>query len=269
MSAIASRIAQRNICGWTGYAILLLTITWTRRQLLEHFKVAGRIRGGESYPPVARAREIFGRGVPVMLVLAAMVFCMNERRSLKILLSPLHDFRNRLHPSSQGLLGVFGNGWNAGGDCPIRGLAQCHPAFEYRSHRAYGKVGQFSRGSPWNVRATSRWTNLPAVVFSRATAVEVRRRSDILRPLADPSWQILSHITQLQTSKGASGAPANLPTKPLTASILVNVCADPQLDFVIAQESVGYEPLRHQHAGPWKDWNLYDCRKTRLQVPST
>ncbi len=93
------------------------------------------------------------------------------------------------------------------------------------------------------------------VVFSRATAIEVRRRSEVLAPLMDPNWKIL---TGLRAKPGFKSE-----TRPLTPKNLIQVCADPQLGFVISHDKVGFDPLRHEHAGAWKDWNLYDCRKVR------
>jgi len=97
------------------------------------------------------------------------------------------------------------------------------------------------------------------VVFSRATALEVRRRSEVLLPLMDPDWKIMTGLqAKLRSGRKTEGTP-----RPLTHEKLVQVCGDPQLGFVISPEQVGFEPLRHQHTGAWKDWNLYDCRKVR------
>jgi hypothetical protein len=103
------------------------------------------------------------------------------------------------------------------------------------------------------------------VVFSRATAVEIRRRSDVLLPLMDPDWKIM---TSLRTKSG-NGRKNDATTRSLTAESLVQVCADPQLGFVISPKDVGFAPLRHEHAGAWKDWNLYDCRKVRSALSAT
>jgi hypothetical protein len=96
------------------------------------------------------------------------------------------------------------------------------------------------------------------VVFSRATALEIRRRSEVLSPVANPDWKILSQLTL-----EARGQKQENMTRPLTSQSLVAICGDPQLGFVIAKESVGFDPIRHTHAGAWKDWNLYDCRRVR------
>jgi MFS family permease len=102
------------------------------------------------------------------------------------------------------------------------------------------------------------------VVFSRATALEVQRRSQVLLPLMDPDWKILTHLRTASGSKRKDDA-----ARPLSAESLTQICADPLLGFVISPQNVGYDPVRHEHAGIWKDWNLYDCRKVRPAPPST
>jgi len=108
------------------------------------------------------------------------------------------------------------------------------------------------------------------VVFSRATSLEVRRRSEVLLPLMYPDWKILTSILEARSrrSKGGSGVTSIPEPKPLTTEALVGVCGDPELDFVIAKEDVGFDPLRHTHHGSFKDWNLYDCRRVRSAVPA-
>jgi hypothetical protein len=101
------------------------------------------------------------------------------------------------------------------------------------------------------------------VVFSRATALEVKRRSEVVLPLEDEEWKLLLSF------KGGEKKDPKKDTgyRPLTAESLKSVCSDPQLGFVIAKENVGFDPVVHTHGGPWKNWNLYDCRKVRLQAP--
>ena len=102
------------------------------------------------------------------------------------------------------------------------------------------------------------------VVFSRTTALEVRRRSEVLLPLMDPDWKILTRL-----AKSDGGRKRGAATRPLTPKNLIAVCADPQLGFVVSRENVGFDPSRHDHAGAWKDWNLYDCGKVRSALPAT
>jgi hypothetical protein len=97
------------------------------------------------------------------------------------------------------------------------------------------------------------------VVFSRETALEIRRRSEVLLPITDPTWKILSGIR-----RRAAKIKDNPPTRPLTAASLIQICGDPKLGFVISAENVGFDPIRRTREGPWKDWNLYDCRRVRL-----
>jgi hypothetical protein len=98
------------------------------------------------------------------------------------------------------------------------------------------------------------------VVFARATALEIRRRSEVLLPIAEPDWKIMTRINARKLSK----QPIDIPPERLTVESLARACADPQLGFVVAKEDVGYVPSRHNQAGPWKDWNLYDCGQIRM-----
>jgi hypothetical protein len=101
------------------------------------------------------------------------------------------------------------------------------------------------------------------VVFSRTTSLEVRRRSEVLLPLMYPDWKIRTGL-----AKSDGGRKKEATTRPLTPKNLIAICADPQLGFVISPENVGFDPLRHEHAGAWKDWSLYDCRKVRSALPA-
>lgn len=96
------------------------------------------------------------------------------------------------------------------------------------------------------------------VVFSRDTALEIRRRSLVLLPLTEQTWKILSHNRRHMAKFKETS-----PTRPLTAASLIEVCSDPKLGFVISPEDVGFGAMRHTQEGPWKDWNLYDCRRAR------
>ncbi len=102
------------------------------------------------------------------------------------------------------------------------------------------------------------------VVFSRATAVEVRRRSQVLLPLMDPDWRLLSNM--LKVRSGARGNPSSV--RPLTRERLSSVCGDPQLSFVVAAQNVGFRPLPHALPGGREDWYLYDCRIVNSAAPS-
>ncbi len=69
------------------------------------------------------------------------------------------------------------------------------------------------------------------VVFSRTTAMEVRRRADVLRPWMAPDWRLLTKNQQRQNRKKGV-KPAAI--RPMTATILVGICRDPALGFLVA-----------------------------------
>jgi hypothetical protein len=102
------------------------------------------------------------------------------------------------------------------------------------------------------------------VVFSRETAMEVRRRSEVLLPVLDPDWRLM---TEMQKKAGGHAAATSV-SRPLTKDRLEIICNDPQLGFVVSRESVGFDPMRHTQSGRWKDWNLYDCQRVRTRAPS-
>lgn len=97
------------------------------------------------------------------------------------------------------------------------------------------------------------------VVFSRATALEIRRRSEVLLPLMDEDWKILTRLRD----RAGGGRKKPAIARSLTRKNLTHICADPQLGFVISPQKIGFDPIRHEHPGIWKDWNLYDCREVR------
>jgi hypothetical protein len=121
--------------------------------------------------------------------------------------------------------------------------------------RDVGAFAWFTLGRP-NYLAVDQSAG---VVFSRETALEVQRRSQVLLPLMDPNWKILTKLR----AGAADKRNANAPSRPLTTESLRRVCSDGQLAFVISPENIGFNPLRHESAGAWKGWNLYDCRKAR------
>lgn len=98
------------------------------------------------------------------------------------------------------------------------------------------------------------------LVFSRKTALEVRRRSDLIAGFVDPSWKIYSSLEWYKRNPG-QWKPAR--THPLTAPLLQHLCSDPQLAYVIAKEDVGFGALTHTGRGFWHGWNLYDCARAR------
>jgi hypothetical protein len=103
------------------------------------------------------------------------------------------------------------------------------------------------------------------VVFSRDTALEVRRRSDVLSPLMDPDWKLLSEKASSRSDGGGAGKKR---ASVFTRDNLIGICSDPKLRFVVAREYLGFDPIPHTHVGNWKDWNLYDCRRVHSGTPA-
>jgi hypothetical protein len=98
------------------------------------------------------------------------------------------------------------------------------------------------------------------VVFSRATALEVQRRSEVLLPVMDPNWRIRS---ELRAAAASGKHQIDAPSRPLTAANLSQICADTLLGFVISSQHIGSDSITHPNSGSWMNWDLYDCRKVR------
>ncbi len=103
------------------------------------------------------------------------------------------------------------------------------------------------------------------VVFSRATALEVKRRSEVLLPLVNESWKVL---TSLQRSKGVGNSSVATYHNALTKDSLVHVCSDAALGFVVSPDAVGFNPIIHTGADAYTNWKLYDCKRVRAQSKS-
>jgi hypothetical protein len=87
-------------------------------------------------------------------------------------------------------------------------------------------------------------------VFSKATALEIERRSKVLLPLIEPTWKILSGMRHAQAH-------------PLTAAILHQICQDPELGFVVAPPTPEFPSADPPHPAPWRGWQLHDCSAVR------
>jgi hypothetical protein len=100
------------------------------------------------------------------------------------------------------------------------------------------------------------------VVFSRQTELEVRRRSEAVLPVWDTNWKSWSAAHRHQSGSTMYDSQS----RPLTRDGLIKMCRDAQLNFVVAKENVGFDPMQHTHIGDWKDWNLYDCRRVNSMI---
>jgi hypothetical protein len=99
------------------------------------------------------------------------------------------------------------------------------------------------------------------VVFSRATALEIQRRSEVLLPVMEPNWQIRS---KLRAGAASGKHQVDAASRPLSEASLSQICADPLLGFVISSQHLGFDALTHKDNGSWMSWDLYDCRKVRI-----
>jgi hypothetical protein len=97
------------------------------------------------------------------------------------------------------------------------------------------------------------------VVFSRATALEVRRRAQVLLPIMDPDWKIRTHLRSVGTKLAVEES-----GRPLTSKSLRDICDDSQLGFVISHEHLGFDGIAHENTGAWQGWELYACSKIRM-----
>ena len=162
----------------------------------------------------------------------------------------------------------------------------------FRVHMREGSKAQISEFSDWrrsigpddavfvvpaHNSATFAWFTLErpsyltvdqsaGVVFSRTTALEVRRRSDVLAPLMDPDWKLLS---ERGSSRPGQRAAAKEGARVLTRDNLIGICSDSKLKFVVARESLGFDPIPHTQIGNWNGWNLYNCRRVHAGAPPT
>jgi hypothetical protein len=121
---------------------------------------------------------------------------------------------------------------------------------------------------PWFTLERTSYTSTSqsaGVVFSEKISAEIRRRSEVLKPVIPPDWRILSQI-QHQSSNNPTGA---LTPPSLTAKSLEEICQDVQLGFVVAKDDVGFSPIKHTDGGYYVNWNLYDCRRVRATSSST
>jgi hypothetical protein len=119
---------------------------------------------------------------------------------------------------------------------------------------------------PWFTLERTSYTSSSqsaGVVFSKEIAAEIRRRSEVLKPVMQPDWRALSQIQHTPSKK-----PTDALTPPsLTAKSLEEICQDVQLGFVVAKDDVGFSPIKHRDAGEFENWNLYDCRRVRADSP--
>jgi hypothetical protein len=213
---------------------------------------------------VAQLLEVFGLRIPALIFAAFAWWCIRTSRTLWVPAS----LSVVLVALAMGIVpAAFKQARTLASDSDIRDFADWSNAIPPSSTVLVAPapdVGAFV----WFTLQRPNYLALDqsaGVVFSRATALEVQRRSQVLLPLMDPDWKVLTSLSRSPGDKRKGPSPP----RPLTAKSLMEICADPQLGFVVAPQDVGFAPLRRPHAGQFKDWNLYDCRQVRTKPSVT
>jgi hypothetical protein len=261
---LRERISERSAqyLRWAAAALGLIVATWAVATSW-NLALTPSPESGRETLSIARLRNIMGLGVSAVVLVGLLFHWIRATRSvlvLTIVSTALAVGATLMLPGSFKKIGKEGT------------VAEISEFADWRATIP-------STATVWVIpmynSATFAWFTLErpsylsvdqsaGVVFSRATALEVKRRSQVLLPMQDPDWRILS-----KRNKAVSGkSQAMSSERSLTRERLISVCSDPALGFVVAKEIVGFDPLRHTHAGDWKNWNLYDCRHVRSLVPA-
>jgi hypothetical protein len=212
---------------------------------------------------IADLRNILGLGASAVLAVLLLYYCITTTRSIVILalISTLLTVG-----AAFALPGALMQNFRYGTPAEINEFAEWRSAIPATA-TVYVAPAHNSAAFAWFTLERPGYLSLDqsaGVVFSRTTALEVKRRSQVLLPVLDPDWQVLSRNQHEVSGKNVMKASS----RPLTQASLVSVCGDPVLDFVVAKESLGFDALRHTHSGTWKDFYLYDCRRVRSWGPS-
>ena len=257
-------------------ATVLAIVCWALKDLVGAFAAVPTVRPGES-SLTALVRAIFSVKTWCVLFAAALWFAVRVSRGVAlpaIMLVAIGSIASFMLYQSSGHIRPYG------------AVSDINEFADWRDHIPAGSTVYVTNG---NDSGSFVWFTLQrnnylspgqsaGVVFSRTTALEVKRRSEALLPLADPNWKVLTSLRNRAEPDARSGpsAPLNLGARfippgfrPLTAQSLIAVCKDPQLGFVVSPDDVGFDPILHRHPGLWNNWRLYDCDKVRARVPPT
>jgi hypothetical protein len=253
--------SQRWVSAALGVAIVVI-VAWT---LVRCWAIVSPPTAPSGAAPsgLAQIQDIFALRIPAVLLSALVWWAVRARRTTwapMVLSAMLGAFSLLILPAA------FRQGRALGAAAEIQEFENWENVIPPTSTvlvappRDVGTFVWFTLARP-NYLALDQSSG---VVFSRTTSLEVRRRSEVLLPLMDSDWKIRTGLAKFEAARKKEAV-----TRPLTRKSLIAVCTDPQLGFVISPENVGFNPIRHEQAGAWKDWNLYDCRKVRLALPAT
>jgi hypothetical protein len=244
---------------WTAGALVIVIAVWTTVKCWSLASTPAAASGQELLS-ISRIRSLLGLQVPAVILVSLVYFCIARTRSivgLTLICLLLGVSAIWMLPSS------LMDSQRDGADSEIRAFADWQSAIPLASN-VYVAPAHNSATFAWFTLQRPSYLSVDqsaGVVFSRAVAMEVKRRSQVLLPLMQPDWRLLT--------RAHSNTPSDRPSLPMTSDRLISICRDPQLGFVVAKESVGFDPLRHEHQGNSKDWNLYDCSHVRTLKPGT
>ncbi len=251
---------------WAGAALVAIVVLWTVANCWT-FAFSAIPESGREPIIVGRLREMFGLGVSAVLLAGFVWYGARRIRSMPmvaLVAAALVATSVTILPGSVKQMSAVGS------PAEIAEFADWRAAIPPTSNVLMVPTTK-SAAFVWFTLGRPSYLSVDqsaGVIFSPATAREVRRRSEILAPLGDPDWRILSAITKDRQRReaGLPSKPAPPPLK-LTAGMLTSVCSDPALGFVVAEPNVGFNPVTHVHPGGWNRWNLYDCRRVRPTTP--
>ena len=254
--------SQRWVSAALGVAIVVI-VAWT---LVRCWAIVSPPTAPSGAAPsgLAQIQDIFALRIPAVLLSALVWWAVRARRTTwapMVLSAMLGAFSLLILPAA------FRQGRALGAAAEIQEFENWENVIPPTSTvlvappRDVGTFVWFTLARP-NYLALDQSSG---VVFSRTTALEVRRRSEVLLPIMDPEWKIRAALR----ARSGGDRQNKTTSRPLTAQNLAEICRDPQLGFVASPEKLGFDPLRHVHDGAWKDWNLYDCRKVRSTPSAT
>jgi hypothetical protein len=244
---------------WAGYAVGLIVMAWVA---VTCWTILTSASMGHDSPAFAKLRDIVRLNISAALLIGLLWHWLRITRSLPWLTTAVVVLLAAVVYISPKSFDPFSN---TGSPALIEEFADWRKVIPATSSVYLADIydtGAFA----WFALDRPNYLSpdqSAGVVFARATALEIRRRSQVVLPLEKPYWKV-------QSSMRDSHKPTDKKSSdyfPLTAQSLVSVCNDPQLGFVIAKENVGFDPITHTHSGAWKDWNLYDCRHVRSLDP--
>jgi hypothetical protein len=248
---------------WVAGAFGLAIVAWVAFKSW-NIAFSAQLGARDEVSAIARMRAIFELRIPAFLVTLLVIHCIATTRSavaLTLIVASLGICFAIVMPGAlSGLVRDVAL-------TKISAFADWRRAIPPASS-VYVAPAHYSAAFAWFTLLRPSYLSVDqsaGVVFSRATAMEVKRRSLVLVPLLDPDWRLRSSGSR----RPANGDPIRRGSRPLTKEGLVSVCRDPQLDFVVAAEDLRLGAVQRRSAGDGLNWSLYDCSYMRPSAPST